>query len=61
VRNWFVSLFNVTGLGTGFSRTGGCLVLAEESWGCVLVGRAPVLVVMGESFGTAMICLLFLL
>ena len=55
-----VCLSSVTGLGTGFSNTSGCLVLAGEARGWVLMGEALVLGVMGESFGTERICLLFL-
>ena len=56
-----VCLSSVTGLGTGFSNTSGCLVLAGESRGWVLIGEALVLGVMGESFGTERIFPLFLL
>ena len=56
-----VCLSSVTGLGTGFSNTSGCLVLAGESRDWVLIGEALVLGVMGESFGTERICLRFLL
>ena len=54
-------LSSVAGLGAGFSTTSGCLVLTGESRGWVLMGGALVLGVMGESFGTERICLLFLL
>ena len=56
-----VCLSSVTGLGTGFSITSACLVLAGESRGWVLMGGTLVLGVMGESFGAEMICLLFFL
>ena len=56
-----VCLSTVTGLGAGFSNTSGCLVLAGESRGWVLMRGALDFGVMGESFGTERICLLILL